>query len=42
MRNAASFPLRSPQPVCSPAGSDGTPKGIRAGISFCVSSFKQI
>lgn len=29
MRNAASFPLRSPQPVCSPAGSDGTPKGSR-------------
>ncbi|ELW53480.1 Nipped-B-like protein [Tupaia chinensis] len=28
MRNAA-FPLRSPQPVCSPAGSDGTPKGSR-------------
>ncbi|XP_065761716.1 nipped-B-like protein isoform X3 [Muntiacus reevesi] len=28
-RNAASFPLRSPQPVCSPAGSDGTPKGSR-------------
>ncbi|KAJ8401576.1 hypothetical protein AAFF_G00378930 [Aldrovandia affinis] len=26
MRNA-SFPLRSPQSVCSPAGSDGTPKG---------------
>ncbi|XP_037654908.1 nipped-B-like protein isoform X4 [Choloepus didactylus] len=29
MRNAAPFPLRSPQPVCSPAGSDGTPKGSR-------------
>ncbi|XP_029796849.1 nipped-B-like protein isoform X3 [Suricata suricatta] len=30
LRNAAaSFPLRSPQPVCSPAGSDGTPKGSR-------------
>uniref|UniRef100_A0A2K6N2H0 Nipped-B protein n=1 Tax=Rhinopithecus bieti TaxID=61621 RepID=A0A2K6N2H0_RHIBE len=29
MRNAASFPLRSPQPVCSPAGSEGTPKGSR-------------
>ncbi|XP_057564162.1 nipped-B-like protein isoform X5 [Hippopotamus amphibius kiboko] len=29
MRNAASFSLRSPQPVCSPAGSDGTPKGSR-------------
>ncbi|XP_064127437.1 nipped-B-like protein isoform X3 [Loxodonta africana] len=29
MRNATSFPLRSPQPVCSPAGSDGTPKGSR-------------
>lgn len=28
MRNAASFPLRSPQSVCSPAGSDGTPKGM--------------
>ncbi|XP_035292163.1 nipped-B-like protein A isoform X4 [Anguilla anguilla] len=28
MRNA-SFPLRSPQSVCSPAGSDGTPKGPR-------------
>ncbi|KAL8203982.1 UNVERIFIED_CONTAM: hypothetical protein K2H54_065869 [Gekko kuhli] len=26
IRNAASFPLRSPQSVCSPAGSDGTPK----------------
>lgn len=29
IRNATSFPLRSPQPVCSPAGSDGTPKGSR-------------
>ncbi|XP_036984861.1 nipped-B-like protein isoform X3 [Artibeus jamaicensis] len=29
LRNAASFPLRSPQPVCSPVGSDGTPKGSR-------------
>ncbi|XP_045704306.1 nipped-B-like protein isoform X3 [Phyllostomus hastatus] len=29
LRNATSFPLRSPQPVCSPAGSDGTPKGSR-------------
>ncbi|XP_036266911.1 nipped-B-like protein isoform X4 [Pipistrellus kuhlii] len=29
LRNAASFPLRSPQSVCSPAGSDGTPKGSR-------------
>ncbi|XP_066568279.1 nipped-B-like protein A isoform X2 [Amia ocellicauda] len=28
MRNV-SFPLRSPQSVCSPAGSDGTPKGSR-------------
>ncbi|XP_068780808.1 nipped-B-like protein isoform X5 [Struthio camelus] len=27
IRNAASFSLRSPQSVCSPAGSDGTPKG---------------
>uniref|UniRef100_A0A803XX21 Nipped-B protein n=1 Tax=Meleagris gallopavo TaxID=9103 RepID=A0A803XX21_MELGA len=27
--NAASFSLRSPQSVCSPAGSDGTPKGSR-------------
>ncbi|XP_078071403.1 nipped-B-like protein isoform X7 [Mustelus asterias] len=26
LRNAASFPLRSPQAVCSPASSDGTPK----------------
>ncbi|XP_060092048.1 nipped-B-like protein isoform X4 [Heteronotia binoei] len=26
IRNATSFPLRSPQSVCSPAGSDGTPK----------------
>ncbi|XP_037758604.1 nipped-B-like protein isoform X9 [Chelonia mydas] len=26
IRNAASFSLRSPQSVCSPAGSDGTPK----------------
>ncbi|XP_022348764.1 nipped-B-like protein isoform X3 [Enhydra lutris kenyoni] len=32
MRNAASFPLRSPQPVCSPAGSDGTPKGSRPSL----------
>ncbi|KAM6034251.1 nipped-B-like protein isoform 7-T7 [Chlamydotis macqueenii] len=29
MRNAASFSLRSPQSVCSPAGSDGTLKGSR-------------
>uniref|UniRef100_A0A8C8SW00 Nipped-B protein n=1 Tax=Pelusios castaneus TaxID=367368 RepID=A0A8C8SW00_9SAUR len=29
IRNAASFSLRSPQSVCSPAGSDGTPKGSR-------------
>ncbi|XP_036919089.1 nipped-B-like protein isoform X3 [Sturnira hondurensis] len=29
LRNAVSFPLRSPQPVCSPVGSDGTPKGSR-------------
>ncbi|XP_057220660.1 nipped-B-like protein isoform X1 [Malurus melanocephalus] len=29
IRNAASFPLRSPQSVCSPAGSDGTLKGSR-------------
>ncbi|KAM6985316.1 nipped-B-like protein B [Aplochiton taeniatus] len=28
MRNA-SFPLRSPQSACSPAGSEGTPKGSR-------------
>ncbi|XP_062870661.1 nipped-B-like protein B isoform X2 [Trichomycterus rosablanca] len=28
MRNA-SFPLRSPQSVCSPSGSEGTPKGSR-------------
>ncbi|XP_039945140.1 nipped-B-like protein isoform X6 [Hirundo rustica] len=27
IRNAASFPLRSPQSVCSPAGSDGALKG---------------
>ncbi|XP_068106831.1 nipped-B-like protein isoform X3 [Hyperolius riggenbachi] len=33
IRNAASFPLRSPQSVCSPAGSDGTPKGMRASIN---------
>ncbi|XP_060046943.1 nipped-B-like protein isoform X2 [Erinaceus europaeus] len=32
MRNAASFPLRSPQPVCSPAGSDGAPKGSRPSL----------
>ncbi|XP_028916789.1 nipped-B-like protein isoform X1 [Ornithorhynchus anatinus] len=32
MRNAASFPLRSPQPVCSPAGSDGTPKASRPSL----------
>ncbi|XP_012591900.1 nipped-B-like protein isoform X3 [Microcebus murinus] len=32
MRNAASFPLRSPQPVCSPAGSDGTSKGSRTPL----------
>ncbi|XP_064296097.1 nipped-B-like protein isoform X4 [Phalacrocorax carbo] len=29
IRNAASFSLRSPQSVCSPAGSDGTVKGSR-------------
>ncbi|KGL83081.1 Nipped-B-like, partial [Tinamus guttatus] len=29
IRNAASFSLRSPQSVCSPAGSDGTSKGSR-------------
>ncbi|XP_048786272.1 nipped-B-like protein isoform X2 [Lagopus muta] len=29
IRNAAPFSLRSPQSVCSPAGSDGTPKGSR-------------
>ncbi|XP_037980229.1 nipped-B-like protein isoform X7 [Motacilla alba alba] len=29
IRNAASFSLRSPQPVCSPAGSDGALKGSR-------------
>ncbi|XP_039945136.1 nipped-B-like protein isoform X1 [Hirundo rustica] len=29
IRNAASFPLRSPQSVCSPAGSDGALKGSR-------------
>ncbi|XP_043558830.1 nipped-B-like protein isoform X1 [Chiloscyllium plagiosum] len=29
LRNAASFPLRSPQAVCSPASSDGTPKASR-------------
>ncbi|XP_066843203.1 nipped-B-like protein [Anser cygnoides] len=29
IRNAASFSLRSPQSVCSPAGSDGAPKGSR-------------
>ncbi|OCU02595.1 NIPBL, cohesin loading factor L homeolog isoform X2 [Xenopus laevis] len=29
IRNAASFSLRSPQSVCSPAGSEGTPKGSR-------------
>lgn len=41
MRNAASFPLRSPQPVCSPAGSDGTPKGIIVTkISLNFSHFK--
>lgn len=41
MRNAASFPLRSPQPVCSPAGSDGTPKGIIvAKISFRIFIFQ--
>ncbi|XP_053448086.1 nipped-B-like protein isoform X3 [Nycticebus coucang] len=32
MRNATSFPLRSPQPVCSPAGSDGTSKGSRTPL----------
>ncbi|XP_073537817.1 nipped-B-like protein isoform X2 [Phyllobates terribilis] len=32
IRNAASFPLRSPQSVCSPAGSEGTPKGSRSLI----------
>ncbi|KAM9329215.1 nipped-B-like protein [Gastrophryne carolinensis] len=30
IRNAASFSLRSPQSVCSPAGSEGTPKGSRS------------
>ncbi|XP_075302548.1 nipped-B-like protein isoform X3 [Opisthocomus hoazin] len=29
VRNAASFSLRSPQSVCSPAGNDGTLKGSR-------------
>ncbi|XP_075040342.1 nipped-B-like protein isoform X2 [Mixophyes fleayi] len=29
IRNAASFSLQSPQSVCSPAGSDGTPKVSR-------------
>ncbi|XP_043932364.1 nipped-B-like protein [Protopterus annectens] len=29
MRSTPSFSLRSPQSVCSPAGSDGTPKGSR-------------
>ncbi|XP_074669109.1 nipped-B-like protein isoform X8 [Strix aluco] len=29
IRNAATFSLRSPQSVCSPAGSDGTLKGSR-------------
>ncbi|CAH2296473.1 nipped-B isoform X1 [Pelobates cultripes] len=29
IRNPASFSLRSPQSVCSPAGSEGTPKGSR-------------
>nr|XP_020651340.1 nipped-B-like protein isoform X1 [Pogona vitticeps]XP_020651341.1 nipped-B-like protein isoform X1 [Pogona vitticeps]XP_020651342.1 nipped-B-like protein isoform X1 [Pogona vitticeps] len=29
VRNTASFSLRSPQSVCSPAGSDGTSKGSR-------------
>ncbi|XP_027523118.1 nipped-B-like protein [Corapipo altera] len=29
VKNAASFSLRSPQSVCSPAGSDGTLKGSR-------------
>uniref|UniRef100_A0A4W3INF4 NIPBL cohesin loading factor n=1 Tax=Callorhinchus milii TaxID=7868 RepID=A0A4W3INF4_CALMI len=29
LRNTASFPLRSPQAVCSPASSDGTPKASR-------------
>ncbi|KAM4708198.1 nipped-B-like protein isoform 2-T2 [Discoglossus pictus] len=29
IRNAASFSLRSPQSVCSPAGSEGTPKASR-------------
>ncbi|KAL0979828.1 hypothetical protein UPYG_G00190320 [Umbra pygmaea] len=34
MRNA-SFPLRSPQPGCSPAGSDGTPKaGSRPPVNL--------
>ncbi|KAM9251338.1 LOW QUALITY PROTEIN: nipped-B-like protein [Cariama cristata] len=32
IRNAASFSLRSPQSVCSPAGSDGTLKGSLAVI----------
>uniref|UniRef100_A0A3P8Z7Q6 Nipped-B protein n=1 Tax=Esox lucius TaxID=8010 RepID=A0A3P8Z7Q6_ESOLU len=31
MKNA-SFPLRSPQSVCSPAGSEETPKGSRPGL----------
>lgn len=42
MRNAASFPLRSPQPVCSPAGSDGTPKGIivtKISLNFHISNW---
>uniref|UniRef100_A0A8C5LQR1 Nipped-B protein n=1 Tax=Leptobrachium leishanense TaxID=445787 RepID=A0A8C5LQR1_9ANUR len=29
IRNTAPFSLRSPQSVCSPAGSEGTPKGSR-------------
>lgn len=36
MRNP-SFPLRSPQSGCSPAGSEGTPKGrniIKGKISY--------
>ncbi|XP_078531085.1 nipped-B-like protein isoform X3 [Lissotriton helveticus] len=32
IRNQTSFSLRSPQSVCSPAGSDGTPKGSRPSL----------
>ncbi|XP_069483246.1 nipped-B-like protein isoform X4 [Ambystoma mexicanum] len=32
IRNPASFSLRSPQSVCSPTGSDGTPKGSRSSL----------